>query len=86
MNYYNLAQYFTEISVKYNKKIVVQPEYLGETPNHPFLQMDSRQFMVIGGDPEDRRHVIECYQKAYNANVRIRQVTRLEAVEVDVVY
>jgi len=64
---------------KYGKKIVVQPEYLGETPNHPFLQMDSRQFMVIGGDPEDRRHVIECYQKAYNANIRIRQVSRLEA-------
>lgn len=64
---------------KYNKKICVQPEYLGETPNHPFLQMDSRQFMVIGGAPEDRRKVIECYQKAYNANVRIRQVTNYEA-------
>jgi UDP-glucose 6-dehydrogenase len=64
---------------KYNKKIVVQPEYLGETPNHPFLQMDARQFMILGGEPEDRRKVIECYQKAYNANVTIRQVTRYEA-------
>lgn len=64
---------------KYGKKIVVQPEYLGETPNHPFLAMESRQFMILGGDPEDRRKVIECYQKAYNANVTIRQVTRLEA-------
>jgi UDP-glucose 6-dehydrogenase len=64
---------------KYNKKICVQPEYLGETPNHPFLQMDSRQFMVLGGEPEDRRKVIECYQKAYNANVRIRQVSNYEA-------
>lgn len=61
------------------KKIVIQPEYLGETPNHPFLQMDSRQFMIIGGEPEDRRKVIECYQKAYNANVSIRQVSRYEA-------
>ena len=64
---------------KYEKKIIVQPEYLGETPNHPFLQMDSRQFMIIGGDPEDRRKVIECYQQAYNANITIRQVTRYEA-------
>jgi UDP-glucose 6-dehydrogenase len=64
---------------KYNKRICVQPEYLGETPNHPFLQMDSRQFMIIGGLSEDRRKVIECYQKAYNANVRIRQVTNYEA-------
>jgi len=62
-----------------DKKIVVQPEYLGETPNHPFLQMESRQFMIIGGDPEDRRRVIECYQQAYNATVSIRQVSRYEA-------
>jgi UDP-glucose 6-dehydrogenase len=68
-----------EMTKKYNKKIVVQPEYLGETPNHPFLQMDARQFMIIGGEPEDRRKVIECYQQAYNANVTIRQVTRYEA-------
>lgn len=62
-----------------NKRIVVQPEYLGETANHPFLQMESRQFMVLGGDPEDRRDVIECYQQVYNANVKIRQVSRYEA-------
>ena len=68
-----------EMVKKYNKRIVVQPEYLGETPNHPFLQMDARQFMIIGGEPEDRRKVIECYQQAYNANVTIRQVTRYEA-------
>lgn len=62
-----------------HKRIVVQPEYLGETPNHPFLQMESRQFMIIGGDPADRRKVIECYQQSYNANVNIRQVSRYEA-------
>jgi UDP-glucose 6-dehydrogenase len=61
------------------KKIVVQPEYLGETPNHPFLAMESRQFIIVGGNPDDRRKVIECYQQAYNANVTIRQVTRYEA-------
>jgi len=68
-----------EMAKKYNKRIVVQPEYLGETPNHPFLAMESRQFMIIGGEPEDRRKVIECYQQAYNANVNIRQVSRYEA-------
>ena len=68
-----------EMVKRYKKRIVVQPEYLGETPNHPFLQMDARQFMIIGGDAEDRRKVIECYQQAYNANVTIRQVTRNEA-------
>jgi len=68
-----------EMAEKYNKRIVVQPEYLGETPSHPMLSMNARQFMIIGGDANDRRAVIDCYTKVYNANITIRQVTRLEA-------
>jgi UDP-glucose 6-dehydrogenase len=64
---------------KYNKRIVVQPEYLGETPRHPMLNMGDRGFMIIGGDPQDRRAVIDCYTKVYNANMSIRQVSRIEA-------
>jgi UDP-glucose 6-dehydrogenase len=64
---------------KYDKRIVVQPEYLGESPNHPMLAMKERQFMILGGDPQDRRQVIDCYATVYNANVTIRQVTNLEA-------
>ena len=67
------------MAAKHNKRILVQPEYLGETPNHPFLEMENRHFMILGGEPEDRRKVIECYHSAYNADVRIRQVSRLEA-------
>jgi len=67
------------MAVKYNKRIVVQPEYLGESPSHPLLEMDSRNFMVLGGEPQDRRKVIECYTQVYNANINIRQVTALEA-------
>jgi UDP-glucose 6-dehydrogenase len=62
-----------------NRRFVVQPEYLGETPQHPFLAMESRKFMILGGEPEDRRRVIECYQQVYNANITIRQVSALEA-------
>jgi UDPglucose 6-dehydrogenase len=61
------------------KHIVMQPEYLGETPNHPMLDMSTRQFMVIGGEPEDRRLLIDLYTTVYNANTNIRQVTALEA-------
>ena len=64
---------------KWNKKIVVQPEYLGETPAHPMLAMSGRQFMILGGAPEDRRKVIDCYTKVYNANISIRQVSNTEA-------
>lgn len=61
------------------KRIVTQPEYLGETVNHPMLDQGARPFMILGGDPEDRRKVIEAYQGVYNANISIRQTTNLEA-------
>lgn len=64
---------------KYKKNICMQPEYLGETVNHPMTDQKSRPFIIIGGKPENRRKVIELYQKAYNANVTIRQVTNYEA-------
>ena len=67
------------LSKKYKKNIVVQPEYLGETVDHPLFDPTKRKFLVIGGDPENRRKLIELYTKAYNANINIRQVTALEA-------
>lgn len=61
------------------KRIVSMPEYLGETVAHPMLDQSERPFMILGGEPEDRRKVIETYQGVYNANVRIRQVSNYEA-------
>lgn len=68
-----------KLKAETGKRIVTQPEYLGETVNHPLLDQNTRPFMILGGDPEDRRKVIETYQEAYNANITIRQVTNLEA-------
>jgi UDPglucose 6-dehydrogenase len=67
------------LAQKYRKRIVYQPEYLGETPQHPLLNLLDRKFLVIGGPPHCRRKVINLYQSVYNANVSIRQVSRLEA-------
>lgn len=61
------------------KKIVFQPEYLGETVNHPMTDQKNRPFIILGGNPEDRRSVIELYQHVYNADIKIRQVSCLEA-------
>ena len=66
------------LSNKYGKRIVMQPEYLGETPSHPLLDQKSRPFLTLGGWHEDTRKVIELYQTVYNANITIRQVTALE--------
>lgn len=64
------------LTKQYGKRIVVQPEYFGETVDHP---MKEDSFIIIGGEPQDRRKLIELYTTVYNANLKIRQVTRLEA-------
>lgn len=64
---------------KYKKRIIMQPEFLGETPNHPLLDQKKNTFMILGGDPKDRKELIDLYTTTYNANINIRQVTRLEA-------
>jgi len=67
------------LSTKYGKRIVMQPEYLGETPAHPLLDQKARPFLILGGWKEDTRKLIEVYQQVYNANITIRQVTAMEA-------
>lgn len=64
---------------KYNKRIVMQPEYLGETVAHPLFNEAERKFLIIGGKPHDRYTLINLYQSVYNANISIRQVTALQA-------
>jgi len=67
------------LMVKYNKAIVMQPEYLGETPNHPMTNQKERPFLILGGEPWNLKTLIELYQTVYNANISIRQVTLYEA-------
>jgi UDP-glucose 6-dehydrogenase len=67
------------LAKKYNKRIVMQPEYLGETPQHPLLNTKLTPFLILGGDSKDTRDLIRLYQTVYNANIKIRQVTALEA-------
>jgi len=64
---------------KHKKNIVTQPEYLGEGVKPPFEDEAKAPFMVLGGHPENTQRAIELYQGVYNANIKIRQVTNLEA-------
>jgi UDPglucose 6-dehydrogenase len=68
-----------QMIMKYDRCIVFQPEYLGETVDHPMISPKGRPFMIIGGNPVERRELIDVYTKAYNANVTIKQVTAYEA-------
>lgn len=65
--------------IKYGKKIVFIPEYLGETPNHPLLDPKSHDFLIIGGETDYKREVIDLLMTVYNANTKIRETTLLEA-------
>lgn len=70
----------TKWGLKYQKLILFQPEYLGETPAHPLLDTKQTNFMIIGARrKEDSRKLIELYTTVYNANIKIRQTSLLEA-------
>ncbi len=64
---------------KYNKRIVFQPEYLGESPQHPLLNQKATPFLILGGKDEDTKQLIDLYVTIYNANVSIRLLTLREA-------
>lgn len=67
------------LSQKYNKRIIMQPEYLGETAQHPLFDEKNVPFLILGGAANDRREIINLYSKVYNANIKIRQVSSMEA-------
>lgn len=65
---------FTDaMTEKTGKRIVFQPEYYGETVDHPFSDLRHRTWLTFGGQSADISLVIRAYQQVYNADVRIRQ-------------
>ncbi len=58
------------LAARYRKKIVFQPEYLGETTAHVFGNMAEREFVVLGGAPEAVSAAADFYKGFYNAYVR----------------
>ena len=70
---------FTDyLSSKYNKRIVFQPEYYGETVAHPFVNLSDRTWLSFGGNPKDINEVIKAYQTVLNANIQILQAPSKE--------
>lgn len=64
---------------KYGKNIVFCPEYVGETTNHPLNEEKLRTFLILGGDRQDTKKTIVVFQKVYNASIKIRQMSAIEA-------
>lgn len=64
---------------KYGRHIVFCPEYIGETTAHPFGSELLRPFLILGGEKKDTNKAIEIFQDVYNASIKIRQMTAMEA-------
>ncbi len=60
-----------EMSLKYHKSIVFQPEYYGETVAHPFANLSDRQWLSFGGDAAAVDRAICAYKQVYTSNVQI---------------
>lgn len=58
-----------------NKNIVFQPEYYGETVNHPFADLADRKWLSFGGEPKAIEMAIDTYKTVINSNVRIYQAS-----------
>lgn len=68
-----------KLKKKYGKSIVFCPEYVGETIAHPLTDEKTRQFLILGGEKKDTNKAIEIFKMVYNASVKIRQMTAIEA-------
>ena len=62
-----------ELTEKYHKKIVFEPEYLGETLHHPYLDLRKRPFVILGGPRPYTNVVILYMQKFMHANTKFYQ-------------
>ena len=57
-----------------NKHIVFQPEYYGETVAHPFADPHNRNWITLGGHPNDCSKVAEVYKTVFTSELIINIV------------
>ena len=66
---------FTErMCAKTGKNIVFQPEYCGETADHPYVDLSRRAWITLGGEREAVEKAVQVYQQVYSSEVRIKTV------------
>ncbi len=66
---------FTEkMCAKTGKGIVFQPEYCGETVDHPLVDLSRRTWITLGGEREAVAKAVQVYQQVYSSEVMIHIV------------
>jgi UDPglucose 6-dehydrogenase len=64
---------------KYNVKIAMSPEYVGETLGHPLLEARRDAFQIIGGEEETASAIAGFWRKVLHANAPIQLVSARDA-------
>lgn len=59
---------------KRNSNLIFQPEYYGETNNHPLSDLRYRTWITLGGETGRFDAVIQAYQEVYTSNIFINLV------------
>lgn len=67
------------LSKKYNARIAMSPEYVGETLGHPLLEARRDAFQIIGGEPDVANTIAEFFYKVLHASAPIFLCTAKEA-------
>lgn len=52
------------------KRVIFQPEYIGETPAHPMVDARKHEFIVLGGPTAETSLVADLYAGYYHSDVR----------------
>lgn len=70
---------YTKMQRMFGKKIIFQPEYFGETKNHPFENPYNRDWITLGGEGWLTEQVAELYESIFTSKLRINQIPSSEA-------
>jgi len=61
------------------KPIIFQPEYVGETAQHPLANVKTQNFIVLGGPLDECSRVADQYKKYHHSELRIHFTSSLTA-------
>jgi UDPglucose 6-dehydrogenase len=50
------------LAAQYNPRLCFSPEYVGETPWHPWKDIENHGFLIVGGEPETCNLAVAAYQ------------------------
>ena len=69
----------SRLASQYSREIAFSPEYVGETNWHPWKNIDTHGFVIVGGPPEVRKLVLSAYKSCLGPETSYLQTDSLTA-------